>query len=68
MPIIYLETLNIEKGQIDPKHNTREKTLRIPPTAKLELFKACLRASWCPLAMSCCESVHFKTRQYPTIL
>src|SRR4029434_10681572 len=26
MPIIYLETLNIEKGQIDPKHNRRVKT------------------------------------------
>ena len=27
MPIIYLETLNIEKGQIDPKHNRRVKSL-----------------------------------------
>ena len=26
MSIIYLETLNIEKGQIDPKHNRRVKT------------------------------------------
>ena len=27
MLIIYLETLNIEKGQIDPKHNRRVNTV-----------------------------------------
>src|SRR4029434_335303 len=30
MPIVYLETVNIEKGQIDPKHNRRVKAKHDP--------------------------------------